>query len=59
MRPTAFDPDLPVLPENATILTLDRLVSSLQSPVSSIHSARVDLGNDGSTASGDRCLKNI
>jgi hypothetical protein len=27
MRPTAFDPDLPVLPENATIFTLDRLVA--------------------------------
>lgn len=27
MRPTAFDPDLPVLPENATILTLDRLIA--------------------------------
>ncbi len=25
MRPTAFDPDVPVLPENATILTIDRL----------------------------------
>lgn len=27
MRPTAFDPDLPVLSENATILTIDRLVA--------------------------------
>ena len=27
MRPTAFDPDLPVLPENAIILSLDRLVA--------------------------------
>ena len=27
MRPTAFDPDLPVLPENAVILSLDRLVA--------------------------------
>ena len=26
MRPTAFDPDVPVLPENATILTIDRLL---------------------------------
>ncbi|NJR39255.1 MAG: hypothetical protein HC781_11040 [Leptolyngbyaceae cyanobacterium CSU_1_4] len=27
MRPTAFDPDLPVLPEKAIILTIDRLVA--------------------------------
>lgn len=26
MRPTAFDPDVPVLPESATILTIDRLL---------------------------------
>ncbi len=26
MRPTAFDPDVPVLPERATILTIDRLL---------------------------------
>ena len=25
MRPTAFDPDIPVLPENAKILSIDRL----------------------------------
>lgn len=25
MRPTAFDPDIPVLPEDAEILTIDRL----------------------------------
>lgn len=25
MRPTAFDPDIAVLPDNATILTIDRL----------------------------------
>ncbi len=25
MRPTAFDPDVPVLPEEAKILTIDRL----------------------------------
>jgi hypothetical protein len=25
MRPTAFDPDIPVVPENATILRIDRL----------------------------------
>jgi hypothetical protein len=25
MRPTAFDPDVPVLPHDATILTIDRL----------------------------------
>lgn len=25
MRPTAFDPDVPVLPETATIQTIDRL----------------------------------
>lgn len=25
MRPTAFDPDVPVLPEQAEILTIDRL----------------------------------
>jgi hypothetical protein len=25
MRPTAFDPDVPVLPEHAKILTIDRL----------------------------------
>lgn len=27
MRPTAFDPDVPVLPPGAKILTIDRLVS--------------------------------
>lgn len=27
MRPTAFDPDVPVLPQDATILTIDRLTS--------------------------------
>ena len=27
MRPTAFDPDVPVLPENAIIITIDRLAS--------------------------------
>ena len=27
MRPTAFDPDLPVLPEDAVILWLDRLLA--------------------------------
>jgi hypothetical protein len=27
MRPTAFDPDVPVLPEQAVILTIDRLES--------------------------------
>jgi len=25
MQPTAFDPDIPVLPETATIITIDRL----------------------------------
>ena len=25
MHPTAFDPDIPVLPKNATILSIDRL----------------------------------
>lgn len=25
MRPTAFDPDVPVLPENGEIITIDRL----------------------------------
>ncbi|MCG8367687.1 MAG: hypothetical protein MJA27_30670 [Pseudanabaenales cyanobacterium] len=27
MRPTAFDPDIPVLPQNAKILSIDRLQS--------------------------------
>jgi hypothetical protein len=27
MRPTAFDPDIPVLPENAVIIRIDRLQS--------------------------------
>ena len=27
MRPTAFDPDVPVLPNDATILTIDRVAS--------------------------------
>lgn len=27
MRPTAFDPDVPVLPDTAKILTIDRVVS--------------------------------
>jgi hypothetical protein len=27
MRPTAFDPDISVLPENALILTIDRLAA--------------------------------
>ncbi|MBF2025368.1 MAG: hypothetical protein IGS48_01195 [Oscillatoriales cyanobacterium C42_A2020_001] len=27
MRPTAFDPDVPVLPENAVIIQIDRLQS--------------------------------
>lgn len=27
MRPTAFDPDVPVLPDEANILTIDRVVS--------------------------------
>lgn len=27
MRPTAFDPDIPVLPENAVIVQIDRLRS--------------------------------
>jgi hypothetical protein len=27
MRPTAFDPDIPVLPDNAKILEIDRLSS--------------------------------
>lgn len=27
MRPTAFDPDVPVLPEDAKIITIDRLKS--------------------------------
>lgn len=27
MRPTAFDPDIPVLPEGATIVSIDRLQS--------------------------------
>ncbi len=27
MRPTSFDPDIPVLPDNATIITIDRLES--------------------------------
>jgi hypothetical protein len=27
MRPTAFDPDISVLPENAVILSIDRLVA--------------------------------
>jgi hypothetical protein len=27
MNPTAFDPDIPVLPENAIIVTIDRLKS--------------------------------
>lgn len=27
MRPTAFDPDVPVLPDHAQILEIDRLVS--------------------------------
>jgi hypothetical protein len=26
MRPTAFDPDIPVLPEGATIISIDRLL---------------------------------
>jgi len=29
MRPTAFDPDVPVLPDSAQILTIDRLVGPL------------------------------
>jgi hypothetical protein len=27
MRPTAFDPDIPVLPDNAEIISIDRLES--------------------------------
>ena len=27
MRPTDFDPDIPVLPENAVILSIDRIAS--------------------------------
>jgi hypothetical protein len=27
MRPTAFDPDVPILPENAVIHSIDRLLS--------------------------------
>ncbi|NJO39435.1 MAG: hypothetical protein HC769_38005 [Cyanobacteria bacterium CRU_2_1] len=27
MRPTAFDPDIPVMPEDARIVAIDRLVS--------------------------------
>jgi hypothetical protein len=27
MRPTAFDPDIPVLPDTATIITIDRIAS--------------------------------
>ena len=27
MRPTAFDPDVPILPESANILTIDRVKS--------------------------------
>jgi hypothetical protein len=27
MQPTAFDPDVPVLPDSAVILTIDRLVA--------------------------------
>lgn len=27
MRPTAFDPEVPVLPDQATIVTIDRLIS--------------------------------
>jgi hypothetical protein len=27
MRPTAFDPDVPVLPDDAVILSIDRVVS--------------------------------
>lgn len=30
MRPTEFDPDIPVLPENAVIITIDRLKSPYQ-----------------------------
>jgi hypothetical protein len=30
MRPTAFDPDVPVLPDTAEILSLDRLESPYQ-----------------------------
>lgn len=29
MRPTAFDPDVPILPESANILAIDRLVGPL------------------------------
>lgn len=29
MRPTAFDPDVPVLPDAATLLEIDRLVGPL------------------------------
>ena len=29
MRPTAFDPDVPILPEYANILAIDRLVGPL------------------------------
>lgn len=27
INPTAFDPDVPILPENATIISIDRLAS--------------------------------
>ena len=27
MRPTAFDPEVPVLPDNATIISIDRVAS--------------------------------
>ncbi len=27
MRPTAYDPDVPVLPDTATIITIDRIAS--------------------------------
>ncbi|WP_250123817.1 hypothetical protein [Chroococcidiopsis sp. CCMEE 29] len=31
MRPTAFDPDVPVLPDEANILTIDRVASPYDS----------------------------
>jgi hypothetical protein len=30
MRPTAFDPDVPVLPDSAKIVTIDRLMAPYQ-----------------------------
>lgn len=45
MRPTAFDPDVPVLPEHAKIITIDRV----ESPYNPDHPRFIQQGLDWQT----------